>query len=223
MITLITIYLLIYLALTVAYMFVKTGDNFKLRIGNKVILSLMFSVFGVYTIGKAGFPDSSAIILACMLVFATIGDILLLFDFVKGGAFFGTGNILLAIYNIMYLGNRGFSVGKYWFFILFFAILWGGITTMANTGRLPLGKMKIPFCGYLITVTLHASLSIAGLFLLHDARSVLLFLGSIMFMISDYMLAFHDFKYKDKKWISRISTLFYFPGLMLVSLTSLWV
>ena len=223
MATSIKVYLIFYLALTLCYMFVKTGDNFKLRVANKVTLSLMFSFFGVYNIAKAGFPDSASILFAVMLIFATVGDILLLWDFVKGGAFFGTGNLLLALYNIMYMGKKGLNIGDYWFFILFFTFLWGSMAVMANTGRLPLRKMRVPFCGYLITVTLHASLSIAGLFLLHDLRSILLFSGSIMFMISDYLLAFYDFKYKDKKWITRMNTLLYFPGLMLIALTTMWV
>lgn len=217
------LYLAVYAALTIAYMFVKTGENFKLRVANKVVLSLMFSVFGIYNIGRSAFPDTASIILAFMLVFATMGDILLLWDFVKGGAFFGTGNILLALYEIIYMSARGLSVANYWFFIIFFAVLWGGMTTLANRGILPLGKMKVPFCGYLVTATLHGSISLAALFFLHDYRSVLLFAGSVMFMISDYMLAFHDFKYKDKKWLSRVSTLFYFPGLMMISLTTLWI
>ena len=215
------IYLIIYLCFTILYCFVKFSDKKALRVVNKTVLTLMFTGFAVLTIFRAGSFVFETNLLLLALIFASLGDVLLMVNFVVGGAFFGVSNLTLSILIMDLLHLNGCSFKNYFFFIFIFAAIYLLIISIFKKEKIDLGKMQKPIYGYLSTVTLHGSLSFASIILLGKVNLLPLFIGSIMFMISDFLLFIEKFNNKDKKYLSRISTIFYFPGLMLIALTSL--
>lgn len=221
MTTTMIIFVIAYLAVTVSYFFSETSGNFKRRAINKIFLASMFLVYAAVEMVRLQMFGSLQLLCFIGVIFAYIGDVWLLWDFLKGGISFAIGNVILFTYLNIYYYGMGLTVANYWWFIIPFAILVGGFIYLANTGWYEhlKGKMIKGFTIYITSVSLHGTLSIAGLCYLHDVKSVLLCAGLLLFMISDYFISLHKFKYIESKAILRCNSGTYFIGLMLVALS----
>jgi len=118
------------------------------------------------------------------LIFSTVGDVFLIDSkrFVQGLlsfllahicfiiAFFSTPNFPSAIFYLVYVA-------------FFLSILWRH-----------LGKLKIPVFFYSLAIALMSWFALSRYFELNDYKSLLSFLGSILFVASDSMLAYNKFK-----------------------------
>lgn len=228
MTTAMTIYMVaficIYVATTVSYFFSETSGNFKRRATNKIILASLFMCYSIFEFFHLGYGFGS-IQFECLIgvFFAFLGDVLLLWSFSKGGTAFGVGNVILFCYELQYFAENGLAFRDYWWFLIILAVvltiwayLWYG--GWYDYSKKPV--MKWLFAPYIVSVTLHGTLSIAGLFVLpFSAKSILLCCGLILFMISDYFISLHKFKYTESKAILRLNSGTYFIGLMLVALS----
>lgn len=224
------VYVLIYLVVLFCYFFSETSGNHKRRSINKTILAVMFmayAIFGtVFNIVNDGPYKIISLVLITSLLFCMIGDIVLLKSFSKGGIYFSVGNILLMVFNMLYLSVNGISVLKWGWFPLVLLVIWGGYMKLKKRGFIDFGKMDKSFSMYLLGVTLHGSLSMVGLLWLHDLKSVLIFAGSILYMISDYFISIATFKYPDYKGTKagkislRCNSLTYFVGLILIAVST---
>ncbi len=215
------IFVIVYMAMTVAYLFSETSGVFKRRAINKIALASLFLIYAIVETIRLGNPYGAwQLLLLAGIVFCYIGDVWLLWSFTKGGIAFSIGNVIIFIAVNIYLSMKGIAFSSYWFFLLIFAVLIGGFMYLVKAGWFDMNEgMKKKFPLYIISVTLHGTLSIAGLFFLHDTKSVLLFVGLILFMISDYFISLHKFKYKESKAILRCNSFSYFTGLMLAALS----
>lgn len=210
----------VYMAVTFAYLFSETSGDFKRRAINKIGLASMFflySVFETIRLGSIGDIQNVALV---GVTLSFLGDVLLLWSFMKGGTAFGIGNVVLFIYEILYFKQCGLAFSDYWWFLIIFAVLIGGFCYLWFGGWYgDTGKFKFAFVPYILTVTLHGTLGITGLFLLDSSKSILLCAGLVLFMISDYFISLHKFKFKKSKEILRLNSLTYFTGLLLVALS----
>ena len=224
------LYVVVYVVVLFFYFFSETSGDLKRRSINKTILAVMFmayAIFGtVFNILNQGPFIAISILLLVALVFCMIGDIVLLTDFTKGGIFFSVGNILLMIFNMLYLYSNGVAVVKWCWFPVVLLAIWGSYMIVKRKGYISFGKMDKPFSAYLLGVTLHGSLSIVGLLWLQDLKSVLIFAGSILYMISDYFISVATFKHpnyletKAGKVSLRCNSLTYFVGLILIAVST---
>jgi len=130
------------------------------------------------------------------LIFSWLGDILL--QFKNGGdLFFLLGLIAFLIthifYTIVFFGTSGESTFlKSKKLLILIIILYGSLTIYTI---LPgLGNMQIPVIlyGIIITGMVIAALSRFGK--VNDASYLLVFLGALLFLISDSLIAFNKFK-----------------------------
>ncbi len=215
------IFIVVYMATTIAYLFSETSGNFKRRAINKICLASMFLIYAIYATirhGNLGVTLQSLCLIGVFFCF--VGDVWLLWSFSKGGFSFGLGNVILFAYEIMYFKEHGLKFSQYWFFIIPLIILIGVQSYLIAHDWYDMEKeMKFAFPFYLLSVSLHGTLSLIGLIYLHDVKSLLLLIGLILYMISDYFISLHKFKFKDSKLILRCNSFSYFTGLMLVALS----
>lgn len=215
------VFIVAYMAVTIAYLFSETSGNFKRRAINKICLASMFLIYAIYATirhGNLGVTLQSLCLIGVFLCF--VGDVWLLWSFSKGGVSFGIGNVILFVYEIIYFKEHGLHFSQYWFFIIPLVILIGTHAYLVAHDWYDMKKeMKMMFPFYLFSVSLHGTLSMVGLFYLHDVKSLLLLIGLILYMISDYFISLHKFKFKESKAILRCNSFTYFTGLMLVALS----
>lgn len=221
------IFAVVYLCMLVSYFFSETSGNFKRRAINKIIMATTFWGYGLFeTINKCLWDTKWALILMIGITFSYIGDVWLLWSFKKGGVAFAAGNIIIVASLFELATDKGVSFGEYWWFILLLAFFVGGFILLWKKGFYkdldkPMVYMFVP---YIFSVTCHGTLSLALLFVfglagILETKFIFLFVGSILFMISDYFISWHNFRNKESKAVLRLNSGTYFFGLMLVVLS----
>lgn len=72
---------------------------------------------------------------------------------------------------------------------------------------------------YLSSVTLNSLFGLTCALFLKTTPFIIRGIGSLLFMISDYILTVDRFIIKKNKWIVRSNSLTYFVGLLLIALS----
>lgn len=207
------VYIAVYMAALISYLFVETSGNFKARAVNKIILALMYLVFSfVFYIRKDKGSGLNVLMLAICL--SCVGDILLLWDFKDGGAAFMVGNSFYAIYLLENYYYQKISITA---FVFVCAALYGLYYHLVKTEYFKLGDMTI-FNLYMASIILHGSLGLVLMYKTSVYAYKILGAGLTLFMISDYFMADHKFHNRESKWILRLNSLTYFVGMMMVSI-----
>ena len=211
----------VYLVVIISYFFSETSGNFKRRAINKIILASMFFLFGAiqYILHYEFFSIDLILLLA--MTFAYLGDVILLFSFIKGGITFIISNILFFIYEWIIVVNNNVPFSDIWYFIPLFIIMFGTFTVLALKRFLNFKSKTIPILSYVFSVTLHGTLGLFLAIYFANVKMVLFGIGLVLFMISDYFLMIHKFKY-HKKWILRSNSASYFIGLLMVVLSFMY-
>ena len=219
-------FIIIYCLFLVVYFITRPGNenisNKKIwtRAINKYIMATMYLVYAIIHFQKYEFL-SFHLILMLALFFAYLGDLFLVFDVNRGGDFFLAGNVLFAVYYVTLFVEKGYNFSNFFWILIIWAVLFGGFIIASN--KLPkvfkLGKMKFPMTFYLSSIMLHGSFGIGAMILLPGVKTFVLGLGSLMFMISDFILTVDKFVIRGNKWIVRANSFFYFGGLLLIALS----
>lgn len=217
----IIIFICIYSLVLIAYFITETSGKLYLRAPNKTLLALMFvglSIAGFITKSEYSL-DSMHLALLLAIILAALGDIFLLFDFGRGGDFFMCCNLCFFFYEFALLGNNGFDISKTWFVFVIFAVLIGTWILLFNLlpNVFKTGSLKWPMLMYLASITLHGSAAITVLILM--PQMWLLSVGSILFMISDFLLVIYKFVTDKNPWVLRANSCTYFVGMLLIALS----
>ena len=146
-------------------------------------------------------------------VLCTIADALLEISFVPGMLVFGAGHVCL----ILWLW--GLAAPSWWSLVLWLGAY--GVTAVLFRKELPtLGKLTVPFCLY--PALLGGSLAVAvPLPFLLGAKWVPVAVGTVLFYVSDMLVAKNQLSHWDKKWQKPIMAL-YWGALYLISV-GLWL
>ena len=187
---------------------------------NKYIMATMYLVYAIIHFKNYEFL-SYHLVLMIALFFAYLGDIFFVFDVNRGGDYFYAGNICFAIYYLALFLDNGLKFGDFYWVLIIWAVLFVGFVIASN--KLPkvfkLGKMKFPMTFYLSSIMLHGCCGIGAMILLPSTATFVLGLGSVMFMISDFLLTVDKFVIRNTKWVVRLNSFFYFGGLLLIALS----
>ena len=212
------VFILLYLSLLGLYLFVETGDSFRRRAVNKILLSSLFLFFGQFWFWTNGYAHDWHFLALVGLFYACMGDALLLFSFGAGGTSFLVTNLCFIGYTFCTLFFGGvFLQALPWLIVgllLFFGLFFGATATR----WIDLGKMTGVALFYLLTVTLHGLLGLLCALFLPGVHTLLLGIGLALFMVADHFLVVYKFKTKNKRAL-RINTASYFFGMMLVALS----
>ena len=211
-------FIILYLSLLALYLFVETGDSFRRRAVNKILLSSLFLFFGQFWFWTNGYAQGWQFLALVGLFYTCMGDALLLFSFGAGGASFAVANLCFIGYTFCHLYFHGafpaalpiLIGGLLLFFLLFFCAI--------RTKWIDLGGLTSVALLYLLSVTVHALLGLSAALLLPGAHTLLLGIGLVLFMISDHFLVIYRYKTKRKSTL-RLNTSCYFLGMMLVALS----
>lgn len=211
----------LYLITLICYFFSETSGNIKIGSINKIVLASMFLVFGIvqYCLNYELF--SYHLVLLFAIIFAYIGDVVLLYSFIKGGLSFIISNLLFFIYEwiIVTINNVPFS--NIWFFIPLLIVMFGTFAVLVLKRFLNFKSKTIPILIYVFSVTLHGTLGVFLALYFANIKMILFGIGLALFMISDYFLMVHKFKY-HKNWILRSNSACYFIGLLMVVISLMY-
>ena len=220
------IFAIVYICVMISYFFSETSGNFKRRAINKITLASMFWGYALFEMIHQGLFSTLFFMLFIGITFSYWGDIWLLWDFTKGGMVFAVGNVIIAGFIVSYMTEIGVPFISYWWAILLIGFFVGLFIVLYKKGFYKYLKPPFvyAFTPYIISVASHGCLSLALIFVtgamgLCTAKLALIFFGSMLFMISDYFIAWHNFRDKYSKAILRLNSGTYFTGLLLIVLS----
>ena len=146
-------------------------------------------------------------------VLCTMADALLEINFVPGMLVFGAAHVFL----ILWLW--GLAAPSWWSLVLWLGAY--GVTAVLFRKELPtLGKLTVPFCLY--PALLGGSLAVAvPLPFLLGAKWAPVAVGTVLFYVSDMLVAKNQLSHWDKMWQKPIMAL-YWGALYLISV-GLWL
>ena len=211
------VFIIAYLTLLCLYFFSETSGNFKRRAANKIALAVLFEAYAVsaYLLHSPLF--TMRMILPIGLFFAFLGDILLLWSFVRGGICFSIGNFCLLFYEIFLFRRENVSFRVLIPAAMIFLLFWGTTMLLYQKEFIDFSSVRV-FPAYLFSVSLHGSLG-AELAAVCPIPGIRLFgAGVFLMMISDYILSVHKFKH-GANWILRCNSASYFIGTLLAALS----
>ena len=210
-------FVIIYLTLLVLYFFSETSGNFRRRAVNKIVMAALFLLYAAAAFLRRYPPTDFRLLLVIGLAFSFVGDVLLLWDFVRGGVFFNLGNYILLTFEIVLAFRLGLSPALLWPAAAVFVLCWGTMMTLFRLRVISYGSVRI-FPEYLMSVSLHGSLGLAMALARPTVGMFLLGTGLFLFMLSDYFMTFHKFKC-HADWVLRCNSGFYFTGMLLAALS----
>ena len=210
------VYIAFYLALLAYYCTIETGDSFLRRAVCKITLSSLFTLFSLFAFLRSGAGGMHTLLLIAIF-FCFAGDTLLLWDLVKGGAFFAVGNVLILVYELWLTRSTAQRGAIFSLALPFIALIFLALYILTRRGHISFARLPI-FPIYLLTVTSHAAFGLALAVFVGGTRFLLLGCGQLLFMISDYFLGYGKLV-SDSRANHIILGATYFFGLMLISLS----
>lgn len=218
---LVIIFIALYLLTLFSYFFSETSGNFKRRAINKIVMASMFCLFGIaqYFLNYEIF--SYHLILLFAVIFAFLGDVLLLYSFTKGGITFIVSNVLFFVYEWFLVANNSIPFSRIFWFIPLFILMWGTFLVLTIKKILNFKTKNVAILSYVFSVTMQGTLGLMIGLYFSNLKMLLFGIGLALFMISDYFLMVHKFKC-HKNWILRCNSGSYFIGLLLVVLSMMY-
>jgi hypothetical protein len=226
------IFVVLYLMTLCGYFFSQTSGKIKIRAPHKITMAVAYFTLAIVLMYKnprfseGGVLPSTTVhmLLFVGFFFAVLGDVFLLWNINRGGDFFLAGNIVFGAYYIAQFSINDISFWK-WCWVIPVTLLLVGVwvflmSKWPNIFRL--GKMKWPMLFYLTSIIFHGIIAIAALIFLGPMYywAVLLGIGSILFMISDQLLILDYFVITGTKYMVRISSAFYWVGMLIMVLST---
>lgn len=214
------IFSIIYVLFLCAYFITRVGNNIKYRAINKYILATMYLVYAIVMFTIKDFSGNQYVLM-CALFLAYLGDLFLVFDLNRGGDFFLAGNVCFTTFYLATFNEFNIPFSKYFWILLVLVFMITLFITLASKfpNIIKVGKMKYPMSLYLSSITLHGLCGLTSLIFVNDIRFMIMGIGSLLFMISDYILTVDRFIVQNNKWIIRCNSLTYFIGLLLIVLS----
>ena len=214
------LFLLVYLAVFIFYVIVETDRPSLKHALSKIILASLYLSFAlVKFISNQLWNDPVDSIVVIALIFCWLGVVILIKYRYVGGILFWVANLIFWLAEIVYLVQRNIEI----FFpillglLLFFLIM---LTVSYVTKKWKVGAVKRKFgFYYLSSVTLQGSLAFVLLFYNPSLKAITVSIGLILFMLSDYALAYNEAHSEKSDAILRLNSILYFTGMLLVALS----
>ena len=200
-------------------MFTTSLGEHKARGINKILLASFYLILAfVLFIENREFNSFYVIILVAVTA-TFVGDIVLMFHFNLGALFFTIGNLSLFAYDFCLLESLGVHFSSYWWFMLVYVGMLGGymILERFNTHFKIEKKDRLKAFGYLAMVTLHGSIGTTMYFVTDNRSAILLGFGTILFMLSDYVLCSYKYSFNHESSVHKLNTFLYFAGILLIT------
>lgn len=210
-------FIALYIPVLIAYFFSETSGEFARRVINKIIMATMFLVCGYIWFFMNDYSGWRVLALFG-LFFAWLGDVLLLWSFVRGGISFMIGNVFFILYEAFLVKEAGVPFARISWFMVGFFILCIMVYALATRKWIDFGRHEPILILYMATTTGHGMLGLGLASSIPGMHPLLLGLGLALFMVSDYFLMAYKFKY-HRHAVLRCNSGTYFLGMLLVALS----
>jgi uncharacterized membrane protein YhhN len=204
--------MIFFIIVAVGDVFAVKYDKTKLRYFTKTLLIPLLTLFYIISLANPNGFILSALI-CCFL-----GDFFLLWSqkktfFIAGLLSFLAGHIF---YTIAFLQTTYFLSGiPKWFYFSLLPYIWYGIFILKKLNPY-LRSMKVPVIVYLNVILFMSFASFARIWVIKGFAFWLPFAGSMLFIASDTLLAFRNFKIKlSRGWVSIMIT-YVFAQLLII-------
>ena len=201
-----TIFIIFYLICLFSYFFTR-DMGLRIRCINKYLLAGMYLSLAFFFLFQNGGLGSRKDLLLAGLSLCFLGDVFLVFDFLRGGDFFFAGRHKEALI---------------WLIVPFLAAVSAALCFFLLTKKLFIKKKKenmlYPMAMYLCAILLDGLLGLLLMIFVKDGSCLRMGMGTFLFMISDLILFFKMLVYDDI-WLDRANSLTYFIGILLVVLS----
>jgi uncharacterized membrane protein YhhN len=174
-----------------------------------VIIACLLSIFDIGSI----FPFTLSILVG--LLFSFGGDLALMFQ--EKPAPFRVGLVLFLLAHVVYGAAFVFFAGRVWQLAPISALFFG-LGTAVYLLLLPgLGKMKVSVGVYILIISFMAAAAVSTLYSdrITSTTAILVAAGSLLFYISDVILALNRFRLPMK--YNRLSLIPYYAGQFLIA------
>ncbi|MCJ7689730.1 MAG: lysoplasmalogenase [Clostridiaceae bacterium] len=165
------------------------------RIYTKPLLMPLLAIYYISSVAEV----NKLIVMA--LVFAFMGDVFLMWSERKDNFLVGLGAFLIGHICFIFLFVENISFEKdvpVWFYLIIIIYAIGARAVMKKLTKY-LGDMLIPTYIYMVVILSMSFISLARIFVMGISIAFLLpFIGSLLFLCSDSMLALYTFKGKFK-------------------------
>ena len=200
-------------------MFTTSLGEHKARGINKILLASFYLILAIVLFIENREFNSFNIIILVAITATFVGDIVLMFHFNLGALFFTIGNLSLFAYDFCLLESLGVHFSAYWWFIIVYVVMVGGymILERFNTHFKIDKKDRLKAFGYLAMVTLHGSIGTTMYFVTDNRSAILLGFGTILFMLSDYVLCSYKYSFNHESSVHKLNTFLYFAGILLIT------
>lgn len=200
-------------------MFTTSLGVHKARGINKILLASFYLILAIVLFIENREFNSFNILILVAITATFVGDIVLMFHFNLGALFFTIGNLSLFAYDFCLLESLGVHFSAYWWFIIVYVVMVGGymILERFNTHFKIDKKDRLKAFGYLAMVTLHGSIGTTMYFVTDNKSAILLGFGTILFMLSDYVLCSYKYSFNHESSVHKLNTFLYFAGILLIT------
>ena len=200
-------------------MFTTSLGEHKARGINKILLASFYLILAVILFIQNREFNTFHVIILIAILGTYIGDIVLMYHFNLGALFFTIGNLSLFAYDFCLLESLGVHFSQYWWFILVYVGLIAGyfILEHFSTHFKIEKKDRLKAFAYLAMVTLHGSIGTTMYFVTDNKSAILLGFGSILFMLSDYVLCSYKYSFNKESSVHKLNTFLYFAGILLIT------
>ena len=200
-------------------MFTTSLGEHKARGINKILLASFYLILAIVLFIENREFNSFNILILVAITATFVGDIVLMFHFNLGALFFTIGNLSLFAYDFCLLESLGVHFSAYWWFIIVYVVMVGGymILERFNTHFKIDKKDRLKAFGYLAMVTLHGSIGTTMYFVTDNKSAILLGFGTILFMLSDYVLCSYKYSFNHESSVHKLNTFLYFAGILLIT------
>ena len=213
-------FIAVYAVALVAYLFTRNGNKFVYRATNKMTMATMYLAYAIAMFSVCKLSGIYYVLMAALFL-AYLGDLFLMLDFARGGDAFLAGNVCFVTFYFASLSEHSVPFVNY-FWVL---IVWAALVSVFAIlfVKLPhvfkLGKMKGAMLFYLASITLNGVMGLASIIYINELSYLLMGIGSLLFMASDYILTVDRFVITKTKWIVRCNSITYFSGMLLIALS----
>lgn len=204
-------------------------SDYKFRLISKIFTSLCFLLIALLSYLSNANNLKYFLFIFIGLVFSFLGDILLGIKaknskskntlIILGGFNFAITHIL---YSLCFITLSGLHIRDFIFAIFLSFIL---LSTLKCNKKIDFNNSLLPISIYCLIISFMVckAISLVTITSLNLHLLMLLILGAILFIISDYILAF-VILYKDcPKYVSRLNLIFYYIGQILIALSILYI
>lgn len=174
----------------VMHMLFTKNEYYKGRCYTKPFLMPLLASYYIVSVAEV----NKLIVMA--LVFGFMGDVFLMCPKIKNNFMLGLGAFLIGHVCYVFLFLQGISFAKdvpVWFYLIIIVYAMVACTVWKKLVKY-LGNMKTPTCIYMSVILVMSFASLARIWVMGMSISFFLpFIGSLLFLCSDYMLGVYTF------------------------------